>query len=700
MTQDLCKKLSQNQEDPRAITIADLAAWVGEKGGCRLSLPPIQRSVVWTNQQILNFWDSLLRGYPPGLMLVHRAQSQRYIGRDEDGATMDVEPDSFQLFDGQQRLAAILLGLGRGQLRRTRKIWVDLAASPASGSGLKFQLRMSSSGQPFGYDSSAPNTKITIKKRSDKWKEWDKNRPEDEASQKAFEQVTGGDIIDSECAVPLAEILRYAQEMPRDKQLITVMSAWPNAKEHIVRELLTRLDDMLRSRVIIQVISGEIVGNPEEYIQLFTRCGQGGTRLTDDELTYSIIKYQHPKIHDAVSATMKGPVGRLATEVDFVLAALRVAKVLAPWEEAKNHELVSRPTPQFVSTLDGEDKKATLRKFGELVGLETGKAPELVSALETMRDALSYDTHPSGLPGIIFGGLPTELVDVLALLAMKIKSDGTGFGGSGLTAFILHWLVFVDNNGKAAWLAYEKFGLNGEAVATDRLGKLMHRFEEDEIAYVASMPSKAVLATLQQEVEGLGAKLRGWGERFQGAGEKLGESLRVLSSDRRRIGRMLMWLQRSYITKSKHLATYDPTSERDDDLPIDLDHLVPQAAFDFNWRKCGEKVAGDVLNDEAIRRAFYENRHLIGNSIGNFRWLDARHNRSRQDGEYERIVGDEKGELDLVEDGGTWRRLSEKRLWTREDVAMFQKVIDMRTLWLYKKFMTEAGIWDVMDCAH
>ena len=34
-------------------------------------------------------------------------------------------PD-FQLFDGQQRLTAILLGLGEGQLRDRLKLWVDV----------------------------------------------------------------------------------------------------------------------------------------------------------------------------------------------------------------------------------------------------------------------------------------------------------------------------------------------------------------------------------------------------------------------------------------------------------------------------------------------------------------------------------------------------------------------------------------------
>ena len=47
------------------LSIRELLSWRFHRGNGRLLLPPIQRSLVWSNAQIINYWDSLLRGYPP-----------------------------------------------------------------------------------------------------------------------------------------------------------------------------------------------------------------------------------------------------------------------------------------------------------------------------------------------------------------------------------------------------------------------------------------------------------------------------------------------------------------------------------------------------------------------------------------------------------------------------------------------------------
>ena len=69
---------SQLFSDPLTVTelltIKELAEWRLVGNGSRLLLPPIQRSVVWSNGQVIDYWDSLLRGYPAGLMLVHRGE--------------------------------------------------------------------------------------------------------------------------------------------------------------------------------------------------------------------------------------------------------------------------------------------------------------------------------------------------------------------------------------------------------------------------------------------------------------------------------------------------------------------------------------------------------------------------------------------------------------------------------------------------
>src|SRR5688500_3729181 len=68
------------------LTVEDLAAWQQTEKGSRLLLLPIQRSVVWSNEQVISYWDSLLRGYPAGTMMVHRVHTGA-IEANSKGAT-------------------------------------------------------------------------------------------------------------------------------------------------------------------------------------------------------------------------------------------------------------------------------------------------------------------------------------------------------------------------------------------------------------------------------------------------------------------------------------------------------------------------------------------------------------------------------------------------------------------------------------
>lgn len=126
---ELNKKLDGLTEGgPIALSIGELARWRRRDKGShpRLWLPPIQRSLVWTNEQIVRYWDSLLRGYPAGLMMVHKVDKVQAQGYDVDGNLREAAPDSYQLFDGQQRMAAILLGMDEGPLKNHLRLWVDL----------------------------------------------------------------------------------------------------------------------------------------------------------------------------------------------------------------------------------------------------------------------------------------------------------------------------------------------------------------------------------------------------------------------------------------------------------------------------------------------------------------------------------------------------------------------------------------------
>ena len=687
-------------------TISELADWRQNKNGSRLLLPPIQRSIVWTNEQIVNYWDSLLRGYPAGMMVVHRVNigvGKISSGRDADDATRQAHEDDFQLFDGQQRMTAILLGLGAGQLRENRRLWIDLGTKPNTGAGLKFQLRITSKGQPFGYRLDAPNQKIELSKRQNKWKAWvalPRDKDVKVTPQQAFADVQGIDLIDSRCAIPFDFICDLIRNGGVDTTIIE-LSKLNNADPEIVNNFVVSLKAALTSNVILQQMGAEIVADQDEYIRFFTRLGQGGTRLSDDELTYSIIKQQYPEIHDRMKEIMSGHAGRLASEVDLVLAALRVAKAIIPWENAKEWEVTSRPSPTFVSQLKDQERESVRLKFLELVGSQN-QTSILEIALTAVRTSLSYEasTRPEGLPAILLAGLPRELVDVLLLIALKREAVDIWPEGDckTLRAFVIYWMLFVSDDSKAA-LYFFLHSRDKEWIFTqEAITNFVAAFEKEGVSHF--LPRQDVLVNLRNEVEQESEDdylLRPWANRFT-AGDrdderKPGESLRVLSTNATLIKRALMWLQRDYI--SEKFPDFDPTSDRDEDLPIDLDHIIPRNIFGFDWRYCTSRLdlkKSPFLNSDNFRWG----RSVVGNSLGNYRWLDASENRSRGKGAYIQL----ENEADLVKNPGNWNKLipqgTDEPPWSQEDVAAFQRLIDLRTLDLYEMLLSETGIIKIL----
>lgn len=87
-------------------TIADLSALV--KTG-RLRLPQFQRSFRWDAQDILNLFDSILRGYPFGSLLLwerEAGEEDLRIGALEVRA--EERPDALWVVDGQQRITSLV----------------------------------------------------------------------------------------------------------------------------------------------------------------------------------------------------------------------------------------------------------------------------------------------------------------------------------------------------------------------------------------------------------------------------------------------------------------------------------------------------------------------------------------------------------------------------------------------------------------
>ena len=107
----------------------------------KLTVPNIQRGLVWKSIQMELLWDSILRGFPIGAMLI--------LQRGNKG----------EILDGQQRSNAIISGFNTLDLLNPDKkvnsiLWLDLSFkyNDEDEERRRYGIRLTNSSHPWGYD--------------------------------------------------------------------------------------------------------------------------------------------------------------------------------------------------------------------------------------------------------------------------------------------------------------------------------------------------------------------------------------------------------------------------------------------------------------------------------------------------------------------------------------------------------------------
>ncbi|MDI9348958.1 MAG: DUF262 domain-containing protein [Candidatus Symbiobacter sp.] len=646
-----------------------------------LVLPPIQRSVVWDNKRIIDFWDSLLRGYPFGMMMIHKANK---IVRSLDGNTHESAKNDWALFDGQQRLSAILLGFGIEPLSRGLKLWVDFSEQKQKGDTL-FNIRLSSSGQPFGYQLSNPNQKFELSKRKEKRK-----LLKDKSIHELFKEISGIDLIEGNTeTIPFANIACKLLNNHRDHPF----------KEKKYESFVNKLNMVLDYEFSLMEIDSDIVNNPEDYLRVFSRIGQNGIPLSNDELTYSIIKNKYPFVHDVVQK-IKQEKGRFISEIDLVMAALRVARVTADKDnnELKNKYGHGRPTPEFAKGLS--KYPAIEAKFKEFIPEAQEKIADslLFKALDLINLTLSYDkdNNQIGFPRIAMSMIKPELMDILILFANDLSETPHESIREWMIPFALHSILFT-NLSKASYNLFQAFSEeNHNSIDCSFIKERIAIFENEGISY--TIPRIEMLDALKKD-NFFGKSISNPSkDRLAFYNEKYAHNpsdglRKFIFWDQNATKFALLWLQRDYI--SKKYPDYDPTSEREDDLPIDLDHLIPQSKFSGHFKSFkSQRIHESVKYNTEIMNKFSSQRNPVGNSIGNLRWLDSSENRARQDGEID-INGDLENDFCLI-NATEWNGFISNEVWNKRAINEFETLIECRSVYLYEQLLNKSLINDFL----
>lgn len=673
----------------------------------KLFLPPIQRGFVWKPKQIVDLWDSLLRGMPIGsLMLINMSKGQEARG---PGAheTTEIDNDAIGLLDGQQRTLAMLLGWSCTQPSQ-HCLWIDLSENGQAGS--PFELRITSKAQPFGFQRFA-HVRLSRHDRKEARKRYDEKYPEHKIK-------LDYDLFDSKNEIEQPRPWRAVKSIELFVRLRDAWGTFRNTSDKV--KFIKNIKDILQSHEVnedriaslyeafdrikslevpLVLIPDHIsqsqplsdkspINNTAPLILLFERIGQNAARLSPEDLLFSMIKQQWPKAHDLVEEHRKSKVGYLMSSIDYVATAYRLGS--AEINIADN----PRPNPndyhRHLEKLLGkaDDDHLPLRKYL--------KESTLVSAFNSLYEILEYKgAEDIGLPALMLPYLSRGLIQVLLRWIMLNSDNEPIFKASrkDIIAFTLFWYLGVLNEDKASKKAFEK--VEHGPFPTAVLYKHLTDSPEDEFGLMLPLVSferlKAILILNDSPL------LRPRAGLFKTADD---QTIIVSIQERELCKRfcwdrkhLLLWFQRSYVKDkvSKNLSPQFFGLTDEDAVPYDYDHLCPQNHWGADWR--------NITKDEKFEDAFKNGRFDVGNCIGNLHVLDSSLNRSFGDDSLERkleskdwnhadsqLYHDPKPEHEELWKLASPKAEGEDWKWNERRLQSFQSAVCRRALGLYGHF--------------
>lgn len=435
--------MEEKQKSIPAYSIHDIAQWQTELQNQsnsntqnKIVLPSLQRGFVWRPHQIESLWDSILRGYPIGSVLMSESGKSK------------------ELLDGQQRSTSIALGyydpiddLGFDFLSFTKDqdktfaaksiiplVWIDLKPLENNKNGLKYGLRVLTKSHPWGYQLNDHTKPLSSHERG-KALTYYKAKYERRCKDKELNSFTDipnemkspwdahypvplflllgrhkeeglKEIIINYCDTHLNDIqTRYSSESGVNYRELNsedwqeIQKAAKRAKNLLIPEILVNNEDLFEEEKI----------ENENTSTLFIRLNSEGTRISGEELIYSLFKATFPELKEAVE--------------NIGLEFIKPSKIINLLSrliltESNNYSFQSdinlkRFRSELAST-EGEFEK-TLSKF------ITGNA-DIISAKELFGKAVDQViTFNNEIPKIFYKDSISSSLDLLYVLLVYLK---------------------------------------------------------------------------------------------------------------------------------------------------------------------------------------------------------------------------------------------------------------------------------------
>lgn len=282
-----------------------------------LILPDIQRDFVWDAEKICKLFDSILRGYPIGNMLIWKLKGEdinkkgikfykfltnyNEYSPDNNERLLGVEPNTtfYAVLDGQQRTQSLLIGLkGYLKLRKYRGKYDDPKAYEKKYLYINL-LGDENENDDYKYEFKFLTEEIANVANNDPRKKW----------------------------FPVYRTIEFAETSEMQEKIVEEFSLIGN-QEKKARRILAELFEKINSKELVNWFEIPSDKDIDEVLNIFVRTNSGGVVLSKTDLLFSTIVSDwtnaREKIQDLLDTmNNKGGIGtRFDFNKDFIMRTI------------------------------------------------------------------------------------------------------------------------------------------------------------------------------------------------------------------------------------------------------------------------------------------------------------------------------------------------------------------------------------------
>ena len=579
-------------------TLEQVASWA--EGDSEVTIPALQRGLVWKPEQVELLWDSILRGFPIGSFLLADIT--------EDNGAPNAK---YYLMDGQQRYNAISVGYNTIENPRA-VLWIDLAPQNVSNSTRHFWIKATTIPHPWGYKNDDDCSRLNTAEKRNAVEEF--NLGGGTIYNKSF-SLNSTWPIEANCPIPLWCLLRsdmtdakifldkaiqlFKEETEYEyRHKISINDDVEKYAEKIYPAFLALKDYSIHCNHIAQeVIESETDSDSTEQTNLevlFTRLNTGGTTITRDDLNYSAIKAYWPSIKDKNDSLAE----KYMNPSKLAMLAFRLALTKADDKSLKN-ELSIKQIRSYVKSSEKDDIETIYSKLESIL-------IQVDNWLGVQQDSESKHTPPI-LRTTIARNSP-EVYLLLMYFALRNMQSPIELDSCEIRAlgFLLHWFSTSKDKKKCVQEIFTR--CKDSINRTNVLMGISHLMHDCQLLHIYTPDEISGFIKIDNSPD-----WRAWNG-IPAGGREFFDRIFWYRDNYSEACEMLLYAERRYI--NLNFSNYDPARQdmwAEYNRPWDFDHIIAR-----------NRIVGS-------RGDYREYNKSMLNSIGNIAAISFEANRSKSD---------------------------------------------------------------------